>query len=275
MLTRKGIIAIAGTLACAALCSWAGPGSVISSFKVTETGYLPLGVYRDADYVYVIHKAPLFYHAMKYTPTGSYAGYSEFWGCRFVPEDPDHSYLGSSYITLAVEMGVVTYPKSGGIPARWDHVDLIETLGYAHRLGSPYYFVGVSPESSDYDYIVYCFNTAGSLISSFVPTYPVVKLAATDRFRGAPGEYLIAFCGLVGAVYEPTGSLVATFNPEGEHQLNGGTAGPAYPASYGTTLWALAMRGYQNNVVYQIDLGNGSPSAIAPASLGKVKALFR
>jgi hypothetical protein len=274
MLTRKRVIAIAGTLACVAAVSWAGPGSVISSFIVTETGDLPLGAYRDADYVYVIHMAPLFLLAMKYTPTGSFVGYSEFRGCRFVPEDPDHSYLGSSYITLAVEAGVVTYRKAGGSPVRWDHVDLIETLGYAHRPGSPYYFVGVSPESSDYDYIVYRFNTAGSLISSFVPRYGS-KLAATDRFAGVAGEYLITFGGYgTCGVYEPAGSLVATFNQEAGW-IYGGTAGPAHPASYGTTLWALKMGAPYNNVVYQIDLGNEIIPTIEPASLGKVKALFR
>lgn len=273
MLTRKRVIAIAGALACAAAVSWAGPGSVISSFKVTETGDSPFGAYRDADYVYVIHMAPLFHYAMKYTPTGSYVGISTYWNCRFVPEDPDHSYLGSSYITLAVEAGVVTYPKSGGSPVRWDHVDLIETLGYAHRPGSPYYFVGVSPESSDYDYIVYRFNTAGSLISSFVPDYGL-KLAAIDMFGGVPGEYLITYGGSTCAVYEPAGSLVATFNQEAGW-IYGGTAGPAYPASYGTTLWALKMGAPYNNVVYQIDLGNEIIPAVAPASLGKVKALFR
>ncbi|MEE9457744.1 MAG: hypothetical protein V3W11_11410 [bacterium] len=274
MLTRTGIIAIAGTLALVAACSWAGPGSVISSFKITETGDPPFGAYRDADYVYVIHMAPLWYQTMKYTPTGSYAGYSEFWGCRYVPEDPDHSYLGSSYISVAVEAGVITYPKSGGSSVRWDHRELVDTLGYAHRPGSPYYFVGVWPESRDYDYNIYCFNTAGSLISSFVPDYGA-KLAATDMFGGVPGEYLITYGGLTCAVYEPAGSLVATFNQEAAYSLYGGTAGPGYPTSYGTTLWALAIKGYQNNVVYQIDLGNEVIPTVAPASLGKVKALFR
>jgi len=273
MLTSKGITAIAGVLACVAACSWAGPGSVISSFKVTETGDSPFGAYRDADYVYVIHMmGPLFHYAMKYTPTGSYVGISNFQNCRFVPEDPDHSYLGSSYITLAVEAGVVTYPKSGGSWARWDHVELTETVGYAHRPGSPYYFVTVWPEDSDI--IVYRFNTGGSLISSFVPDYGL-KLAATDGFARAPGEYLITFGGSICAVYEPTGALVATFNQEAGYSLYGGAAGPGYPAIYGTTLWALAMRGYQNNVVYQIDLGNEVIPAVAPASLGRVKALFR
>ncbi len=270
---RKGVALIAGVLAFAAAVGWAGPGSVISSFKVPETGDFPFGAYRDADYVYVIHQAPRFHYAMKYTPTGSYVGISTYWDCRFIPQDPDHSYLGSSYISVAVEAGVITYPKSGGMWVRWDHRELKDTCGYAHRSGSPYYFLAVWPEEDDI--IVYRFSTGGSLISSFVPTYPVVKLAATDRFGGAPGEYLIAFCGLVCAVYEPAGSLVATFNPEGEHQLRGGTAGPAYPASYGTTLWALARRGYQNNVVYQFDLGNEIIPTIEPASLGRVKALFR
>ncbi len=274
MYTKKGVIIIAGAFAFAALSSWAGPGSVISSFKVLEPGGSPFGAYRDADYAYVIHGGvSSFLDVMKYTATGSYVGYSEFWGCRFVPEDPDHSYLGSSYITLAVEMGVATYPKSGGIPARWDHVDLKETLGYAHRPGSPYYFVGVAPEWSDYDYVVYRFNTGGSLVSSFVPYYGS-KLAATDRFAGVAGEYLITFGGYgTCGVYETGGSLVATFDQKAGW-IYGGTAGPAYPASYGTTLWALAMQGHLDNVVYQIDLGNWT-EAVAPASLGQVKALFR
>jgi hypothetical protein len=40
------------------------------------------------------------------------------------------------------------------------------------------------------------------------------------------------------------------------------------------TLWALAIRGGGNNVVYQLDLGNAA-SAVTPASLGRVRALFR
>jgi len=272
MVTNKGVNAIAAVLACAAAVAWAGPGSVISSFKITETGDSPFGAYRDADYVYVIHAAPFFHYAMKYTPAGSYVGYSEFWGCRYLPEDPDHSYLGSSYLSVAVETGVITYPKSGGSSVRWDHRDLVEAVGYAYRPGSPYYFVTVWPPEDDI--IIYRFNTGGSLISSFVPGYGL-KLAASDGFAGVGGEYLITFGGLVCAVYEPGGSLVATFNHGAGHSLYGGTAGPGYPVYYGTTLWALAKKSSVDNVVFQIDLGNEIIPAVAPASLGKVKALFR
>jgi hypothetical protein len=237
-------------------------------------GEVPTAVYRDADYVYVVNLGLLYAYAMIFTPTGSYVGGLSFAGLRYIPEDADHSFLGTSHITLAVENGIMTYPKEGGGCVRWDHRGLIETLGYAHRPGSPYYFVGVWPESRDYDYIVYGFNTGGSLISTFAPAY-AGALAASDRFAGVGGEYLITHSG-VGpcGVYDPGGSLVATFAHEAGW-IRGGTAGPGYPASWGTTLWVLESWGSRERTVFQIDLGNGTPSAITPASLGKVKALFR
>ncbi len=265
---RKGVTLIAGVLALAVAAAWAGPGSVISSFRVLS-GDDPLGAYRDADYVYAICGSSLWAYAKIYTPTGSYVRGIDFLLLHWVPEDPDHSYLGPSYITIAVELGVQTFPKTGGTYVRWDHRELDETLGYAHLPGSPYYYVGVTHYKDEY--IIYRFNTEGSLINSFVPDYGG-KLAATDRFAGVPGEYLITWSGSSCGVYEPAGSLVATFNHEAGLSLYGGTAGPGYPASYGTTLWAMA-----NYVdwVYQIDLGNEVIPTVAPASLGKVKALFR
>ncbi|UCH79461.1 MAG: hypothetical protein JSU81_05795 [Candidatus Coatesbacteria bacterium] len=269
----KTVLSIATAAALAAGGSWAGPGSVISSFQVSGGYDLAFSAYRDADYVYAIFQSPMFSYARIYSPAGSFVRESGVWWGRYVPEDADHSFLGPSYITLAVEKGVATYLKTGGAPVRWDHQNLIETLGYAHFPGSPYYYVGVWVDPHYTEYFIYRFSTGGSLISSFEPSYGF-KLAATDRFAGAPGEYLIAYGGSPCGVYEPAGSLVATFNHEAGHSLYGGTAGPGYPASYGTTLWAMRFT-YPYGVVYQIDLGNGSPSNLEPTSLGRVKALFR
>lgn len=268
----KGILLVAGALALAAAAAWARPGSVISSFQ-GFLGFMPTGVYRDADYVYVVNLGEsIFNYATKHTPTGSYVGGPEFvcWR-RYVPEDPDHSYLGSSYISIAAEAGIITYPKGGGNYVRWDHYDLIETVSYGYRPGGNFYYVGVIPENRDDVFITYCFNTRGSLINSFAPAY-AGDFAATDRFAGVSGEYLIIGHG---AVYTPRGSLVATFAHLAGCSLRGATAGPGYPASWGTTLWVLGSWGINNHAVFQLDLGNGSPSAIIPASIGKVKALFR
>ena len=270
----KNVVFYGGVLALAAAAAWAGPGSVISSF----TGYLgetPTGVYRDADYVYVVSCAPgQFNSGMKFTPTGSFVANYEFssWS-GFVPEDPDYSYLGPSYVTIAAEAGVVTCPKGGGSPVRWDHYDLQDAEGYAYLPGSPYYFVKVS----DYEERVFIcrFTTGGSLVSSFKPLYGS-GLAASDGFEGASGEYLIAHGGSGPcAVYDPAGSLVATFSHGVGSGIRGGTAGPGYPASWGTTLWVVESWGSFHRTVFQIDLGNGNPSALTPASLGKVKALYR
>jgi hypothetical protein len=275
MIKRKGSLVIAGALAFAAAAAWPGPGSVISSFRVSGGGDEALSAYRDADYVYAIFLSPMFSYARLYSPVGSYVRESGAWIGRYVPEDADHSVLGSSYITLAYELGVATYRiETNGVPVRWDHQNLFETLAYAHLPGSPYYYLGVWVAPHYTEYFVYRFSTAGSLISSFEPSHGF-KLAATDRFAGAAGEYLIAYggsdpCG----VYDPAGSLVASFDHEAGRSLYGGTAGPGYPASYGTTLWAMATYATYG-VIYQIDLGNWNPSAVAPASLGKVKALFR
>jgi hypothetical protein len=273
MMKRKGILVIAGALAFAAAVAFAEPGSLISSFLTGNTGNMPFGAYRDENYVYVFYyDNPVSHYALKYTPAGEYVGITTLWHFRYLPEDPDHSILGSSYFTVAAERGIVTYAKEGGTSVRWDHRDLIETLGYAYNPGSPYYFVAVWPDAGDI--IVYRFNTGGSLVSTFATDYGA-KLAAPDRFAGMGGDYLITYGGSVCAVYEPAGSLITTFNHNAGYGIYGGTAGPGYPASYGTTLWALLVKGTTGNVVCQIDLGNGSPSAVAPASLGKVKALFR
>lgn len=269
---RKGILVIAGALAFAAAVAWPGPGSVISSFQ-RYVGEIPTGVYRDASYVYVVSCAPgLFNYAMKFTPTGSYVDTYELICWRaYVPEDPDHSYLGSSYISIAAESGIITYAKEGGNFVRWDHYDLRETEGYAYLPGSRHYFVNVLYPGET----VYRFATGGSLVSTFKPAHGG-WLAATDRFAGAAGDYLITHGGLGPcAVYETGGSLVATFAHEAGSAIRGGTAGPGYPASWGTTLWVVESWGSFQRTVFQIDLGNGSPSAIMPASIGKVKALFR
>jgi len=272
MITNKGVITVFAALASAAVASWAGPGSVISSFDISGYGGEVLtGAYRDADYVYVVYCGPYYSGVLVFTPAGSFVRDVFFEPAHVVLEDPDHSFYGSSYITIAGEIALLTYSKKGGPPVRRDHSDLREIVGYAYQPGSAFYFVEVEPPP---EYTIYRYDTGGSLLNSFSPAY-TGKLAAAGRYAGVPGEYLITVGGSTCAVYEPTGSLVATFNQEAGNWLYGSTVGPGYPASYGTTLWALRWAGYNDYAVFQIDLGNGNPSPVVPASLGKIKSLFR
>jgi hypothetical protein len=265
---KRGIVAFAAAGLAAA--AYGSLGSVISSFPASFSA--AHSVYRDADYVYVV---TIPYHGInvgfsKYTPNGSLAGSnSSYPEVQRVAEDADASFLGPGYMTIALEVGISTYDMSGFL-VREDHMNLMESVGYAYRSGGPYYYVETW-STKDATYANYRFNTAGSLLGSFAPTYPG-PLAATDRFAGLSGEYLIAANGSTSIAYTPLGSIVATFGFNAGSTYGCGI-GPGYPTSYGPTLWVGHYAGSGSGWVYQIDLGNGT--AIQPASLGKVKILFR
>jgi len=70
-------------------------------------------------------------------------------------------------------------------------------------------------------------------------------------------------------VYTAAGSAVTTFSIPGT--TYGCVCGPGYPASFGTTFWCNSDFGGRR--AYQLDLGNGT--AVAPVSLGRIRALFR
>lgn len=247
-------------------------GSIISSFPASFT--LAHSVFRDTSYVYTVSTP---YHGysvgfLKYTPGGELAGgYTLYPEVNRVPEDADVSFLGGNYISIAMESGVWTY-DAGGFLVRQDHMELIESIGYAYRPGGPYYYVEVG-NYTDASYAIYRFDTSGSLLGSFIPAYPG-SLAATDRFAGLSGEYLIAAAGVSSAVYNPSGSVLATFPINiGWHMGCG--VGPGYPASLGPTLWIGNHVGGGSGWIYQIDLGNGETAGVHPASLGRVKTVFR
>ena len=260
------VLAAAGLAASA----YANLGSIISSFPANFG--LSHSVCRDADYVYIV---TIPYHGFsggfyKYTPTGSRIGFNGFIPSEErVPEDADVGFLGPGYLTVALEAGISTYNMEGFF-VREDHHTLIESIGYAYRTGGPYYYVETG-SYKDAVYAVYRFDTTGSLLGSFTPAYPG-SLAATDRFDGMTGEYLIAAAGTASAAYTPLGSVVATFPVDVGWHMGCGI-GPGYPASYGPTLWIGHYVGAGSGWIYQIDLGNAT--AVEPTSLGKVRAVFK
>jgi hypothetical protein len=122
------------------------------------------------------------------------------------------------------------------------------------------------------------FTPAGSLAGSWTPpawpTYHVWGLAYLAKFNNVAGSYIVTtglYSGAGTVMTLSGGSLVATFDTATciARGVCGGRA--ARPGRYGEVLWILGIDGY----VYQIDMGNGPGSAVEPASVGRVKALFR
>ncbi len=264
------IIAVGAALAVAALPAYGVVGSVISSFRVNV--YYPpemtAGVYRDAAYVYIVtYDYGENFYLIRYTPDGTKAGtiglgYLPF-GPVLLPYGADHSVSGAGYVSIPFDDGyLLTYSTSTG--------SLVESIQrepyfdqYAFIPGGRYIYVCLRR-------VVYRMTRAWSLVNSF----PVEGLlgAATEDFNGGHGQYIITErYGATAYIYTGAGSFVSTFSTIRSGKDT--ACGPGYPPSYGTTYWRFIKTASDHGWCYQIDLSGAT--AVAPSSLGKVKALFR
>jgi hypothetical protein len=284
MRLRLGLVIVLTALAAAA--AYADVGSVISSFHMSgDNGPHAVAVYRDANFVYgVLQYGPSGEHEYElttYAPDGSALGSIPLsctpeWGICRVDwlEDADRSVLGAGYFGI-IGVGKYFPPfglefdiKTGSIVGSFPTSSL--ATAYAYIPGKQYIYVGQT-----YPSYIYRFTTSGSLVGSFKPHNTCALLAATDYYEGVNGAYLISYGGGSGAthhVYTDVGSLVGSFYLGPFSMTFAGVCGLGYPSYYGTTYWCLGW-GSGGLWCYQIDLANYV--AVAPASVGKIKALYR
>ncbi|HUU57512.1 MAG TPA: hypothetical protein VMW93_09230, partial [bacterium] len=77
-------------------------------------------------------------------------------------------------------------------------------------------------------------------------------------------------------VYTGSGSHLRSFRLWSSSENFAALCGPGYPAACGDTYWCLQVHepgAYQMERIFQISLGNGV--AVAPASVGRIKTLYR
>ncbi len=251
------------TLVAAGVLSWgvgrafASVGDVISTFAWPDAR----NAYRDAGYVYCVAGVNTF---RTYTAAGSLVRTVSL--SRLTDAgDADHSPSGPGYFAVIERSSVIfEYVVSSGSFVQ-SFAAAPGTLGGGYFPGATYVYIHVSP-------YVFRFTTVGSLVGSFLVSYSAGPLAATNRFNDRAGDYVIVGPRTSGytMVYTGAGSVVTTFNVPGT--TLGCVCGPGYPSSRGTTYWCDIAVG-SSRFAYQIDLGNAA--AVAPASAGRVKALFR
>ena len=255
-MTRVGVCLIAATSVLAA-AGWAGVGDVISTFAWPGAR----NACRDAGYVFCVAGVNTF---RTYTAGGSLVRTVSL--SRLTDAgDADHSPAGAGYFAVIERSSVIyEYVVSSGSFVRSVAAGP-GTLGGGYFPGSPYVYIHVST-------YVYRFTTAGSLVGSFLVSYSAGPIAAANRFNDRPGDYVIVAPRTSGytMVYTGAGSIVTTFNVPGT--TLGCVCGPGYPSSRGTTYWCNIGVG-SSRYAYQIDLGNAP--AVAPASVGRIKALYR
>ena len=257
----------------------AGVGSVISSFvAASESEHVNAwAAYRDRAgpaVVYVLCEPPP--HVRRFTTAGSLLS-------TFLLEtaEPmygaDATHLGSGYMGICgggANFKVVDL-RTGYIvhsfPTRSEYVDFFYD-------GNDYYFKAFGT-AGDFDR----YSTTGVYRGKvFYGGYPLNSwfggAGYSRRFGGAAGSYVIVDLwsrAVTFAITHPGGSFVTAWHSPAYASGFGSSCGPGAPSSYGPTFWAIYERpNERNGWLYQIDIGGAIP-AVEPASLGKIKAIYR
>ncbi len=253
-------------------------GSVINSFRMNAysgTYRWCFGMARDEAYVYAVD-FDLFTsedYLIVRGPTGNLV--------RAVPVPgvggsgrsfADNSHLGAGYMAVCDFGYLLTMDKKTGYT--------ISSFGVNRADGffwyGPYYYFARYRSPGVFDIYTSTGSSAGSWRASGWPA-AITELSGcgySPYACGAEGRYLVA---TAFESYEPsciidigTGSLLATWALGASE---GAVCGPAYPRTYGEAYWIIKiMTG--SFYALQVDIG-GRYVGVAPASVGKIKALYR
>lgn len=262
-------------------------GSVISSFYVSGTSApVCLGAARDATYVYaILYSAAGSAVLRTYTPAGSQVGSVTI----TVPSsgtsrDADISHLGANYLSLTSitsgTAGVLSQviKSTGSIASSFSVTGPGTYAGDVTYIPSvSYYLIGALYSGTSTNVYTTSGSSAGSWSISAAGMSYCGGLAYATKFNNVTGSYVIVSpwtAGLPHATLNyPAGTAVNTsWGAVSGANTNGSCVG-AGSASTEEFFWANQVLNSSSMYMYQIDLGNGV--GIAPASLGKVKSLYR
>ncbi len=277
-----GKIATVAALLSIAAAGWGSMGSIISSFRVS--GYAEpysLGIYAGPGFVSAIMNGSSQDYLYRYNKAGSLVATFPINGTG-APRGGDKSHLGGGYLSLVDATssrlflirsnGVVvsSFPVTAGGGGTLANVmwtgTYYEVAGFSSRgVFNRYRQGGASAGSVSYNGWPAAMTSTGAV-------------AYSRWANGRSGSYLIASSR---SQAEPScilnisgsGSLVATFTMP-PIAAAGGCCGPASVSSFGTTYWV--NWGTSSDIVfYEVDIVGRNTTTLMPASLGKVKAIYR
>lgn len=273
-----------------AASAYAGIGSVISTFYMGYSTYRVwwYGIYRDPSLVYCLYNQYNITFVPRWTPSGSLVNWDKH-PIYPAPEikygEADHCHLGPGYFAFIGDMTLwcidLNYRLTpvASFPVRsprepWEAYNLM--------WDGQYYYVNCW---SDYG-VFNRYTPAGALVGTWAAAgWPsgvsAGGVAFSRTFNNASGQYLLAVSGgdRIYAFNMAGGALLGSWRiPPATRGHRGAVCGDAYPSSYGAALWVHYNFGTGDRPTswaYQIDINARGAASVLPASLGKVKALYR
>jgi hypothetical protein len=254
-----------------------GLGSVISSFQFSGlTAPYALGICVDDNYVYgVMYGSPCFLRT--YTKTGSIVGSVTLTGFT-TSRGGSNCHLGTGYFTIAENSGYILrhVNKTTGATAGSFGVSGFGSQLIDNAFDGTYYYVAGGTANGSFQRYTTAGSSAGTWTFSGFPANVGGDGYATKALNVA-GSYMVvgswAASSTCSVVNIATGAVVGSFVPSGAN-FNGLEVGASStPATVGDTIWGNEYISAQL-WCYQRQLDN-LPGAVAPASIGHVKALYR
>jgi len=260
-----------------------GAGSIISSFRLS--GYsdpYANGLYVGSTFVSVIYCTAGGDYLYRYRPNGSLIRSYNLNGTS-TPQGGDNAHLGAGYISLVDSdtSRVYIYRALGGNP-----VASFAATGPGGGSLQDVMWTGSYYEVADHlgNGRFNRYSTAGSLLGSVAydgwPTTMTTTgaVAYSDIAEGRSGSYLVASPRTNGQpsciIDLAAGSLVATFDMP-PYFASGSCCGKSSKsAQFGNSYWATWI---MSNAIwcYEVDIGGKAGSAVTPASIGKIKAIYQ
>jgi hypothetical protein len=255
-------------------------GSVISSFDIPASWY-GYGIY--AEYLYVYLSGYLTYgnYILTYTHSGTLLrSRSIDPGNRDRLYSGSRTHLGPGYMALLDYYNTNSYLKifsisNGGSPVSSFRVSV--SFPWNCFWDGEYYYVNAYGERSIFRRYSRYGVSSGTWTCAGWPAAMAECRGAEYAQRGnnGSGPYFVAGGGTSRRYCMttfPGGSLVATWTLPSPYITHVSYGDSSNPTVYGAAIWATTWDPYD---VWEIDIDARNASAVLPASIGKVKAIYR
>jgi hypothetical protein len=240
-----------------------------------------LGIYRDSSYVYGVMYGTGRNYLHRFTTNGTLTGEYALYE-TVLPRGADRAHLGEGYLSLVDgNTGYLyVFSTSGGTP-----VTSFPVASGPYPLScfwdGNYYYANGSSDTGKFRRYTAGGAAAGQWICAGWPSAMTTCGGATianagNNTTGSP--YFVACSWSIGQpmcmTTYPAGSLVRTWampDANGNGLCYGDSSSPS---AYGAAVWADWYTG-SALYAYEIDIGARGGSNVKPASLGKLKSLYR